>query len=134
MCDLPSWFFALPDWVRAFMFSDFCGGNPDLASWLTSLFAHIGVWAVVGLFPRRLALAAFAAWIGKEVFADIPIGDWSLVVMADSLVDLAAGWFGWKLPCRRLPPSAQLSQKGYAQALPVLQSGNDSTGPRKDET
>lgn len=28
MCDLPSWFFALPDWVRTFMFSDFCADRP----------------------------------------------------------------------------------------------------------
>lgn len=134
MCDLPSWFFALPEWVRAFMFSDFCGGNPDLASWLTRIFAHIGVGAVIGLLPRRLALVIVTGWIGKEVFADIPIGEWSLVVMADSLVDLAAGWIGWKLLCRPRPTSDLPPQKRYAKVVPVLQCGNDSTTYRKDKT
>lgn len=94
MCEFPAWLFALPEWVRPFMVSDVCSDGQSLGGWLTLLFAHFGIGVALGIIPRRIGLAVFAAWIGKEIAADMTIAGWSVAVVADSAVDLAAGWVG----------------------------------------
>lgn len=93
-CIQPSWLLSLPNWIWPFLVPDYCAPSWSLWQWVTLLFAHFGFGAFLGLLPLRIALGLLAIWIGKEVFADLPIGGWSQSVMLDSLVDLGAGCFG----------------------------------------
>lgn len=101
-CELPAWLLYLPDWIWPFVIPDHCEGSPDVWLWLTILFAHLGLGGAIGLLPRWIALGVLASWGAKELGADIPIGEWSGVVMLDSLIDLGAGILGFAFTTGRV--------------------------------
>lgn len=93
-CQSPAWFVHVPASLLPFMVSDVCDNSQSISKWLTILFAHFGLGAVLGLFLRRIALGIFVLWAGKELVADMPIAGWSGRVMLDSATDLVAGLLG----------------------------------------
>lgn len=72
---------------------------PDSYFTLTNQMAHalIGFILATRFVPVWLAVVVFSAWVGKEIFADIPNGGFSNAVMADSATDLAFGLLGYAL-------------------------------------
>jgi len=93
-CQFPAWFVHVPAWLFPFMVPDVCDASQSMSQWLTILFAHFGLGAVLGLLPWRIALGVFVLWVGKELVADMPIAGWSDRVMLDSGTDLVAGLLG----------------------------------------
>lgn len=89
-----AWLLSLPSWIWPFFVPDYCLFSKSLWQWLTLFFAHFGVGAFLGILPLRIALGAFAIWVAKEGFADLPIAGWSWEVVLDSAIDLGAGILG----------------------------------------
>lgn len=81
--------------------SDLTGPPPPWLGWLTVQLAHGAVGALAAAYaPRALGLL-FLGWVAKEITFDLPGASWSVVVVADSLTDLAAAAVGAWLVLRR---------------------------------
>ena len=86
--------------LAAFTHSDVYGTSPLWHILLTAMVAHMFVGTALALLrvSVRLRVAVLVFWLAKELLGDIPNGNYALVVMLDSSVDLLCGvlgfWFG----------------------------------------
>lgn len=80
--------------------SDADGHVPHpIYSWLATSGAHLAIGMALGLWHDtrarpRVVVTFFALWAAKELYFDLPRGNWSLLTWADSFYDLAIGAIG----------------------------------------
>ena len=90
--------------LAVFTVSDIYGTSPRWHTLLTAAMAHLAIGMVLGLIRVSIwwPVAVFIAWCCKEVFGDIPNGQFALTVVFDSLVDVSTGLLGFLSAKHRL--------------------------------
>mgnify|MGYP003636445846 FL=1 len=86
---------AVLDFLAVFVHSDVAGPSPAWWHWINAQSSHFLFGVFFAVISPSYGHIGLYLWIAKEGFGDIPNDGNSLKVIADSVADLAFGYFGF---------------------------------------
>ncbi len=87
---------AFLDFIAVFYHSDVAGPSPVWWHWINAQCAHAVLGALVRTHGPRWWFSFIILFAAKELFGDIPNGNWSGLVILDSATDLFAAFLGYR--------------------------------------